>query len=212
MSVNAFYSPNSNTMIVPIGMLQDPLYWSQPKSLTFGAFGIVVGEKKTTKVFRSLTQSSVLAHEITHAFDDSGINYDRDGNSAQLYDNKTLDGFMTEANCLRDQYFKYSIAGERSNLQRCRSLSFQSSGNNVDGNLTLGENMADHGGLSMALEAYNTWRRTNRDVRLPALPFDDMQLFFLGYALPWCARHTDKHSAHQILNDEHAPERSDIKW
>ena len=71
--------------------------------------------------------------------------------------------------------------------------------------------MADHGGLSMALEAYTTWRRTNRDVRLPALPFDDMQLFFLGYALPWCARHTDKHSAHQILNDEHAPERSDNK-
>ena len=72
--------------------------------------------------------------------------------------------------------------------------------------------MADHGGLSMALEAYNTWRRTNRDVRLPALPFDDMQLFFLGYALPWCARHTDKHSAHQILNDEHAPERSVVKY
>ena len=48
MSVNAFYSPNSNTMIVPIGMLQDPLYWSQPKSLTFGAFGIVVGEDRAT--------------------------------------------------------------------------------------------------------------------------------------------------------------------
>ena len=44
VTVNAFYSPNSNTMIVPIGMLQDPLYWSQPKSLTFGAFGIVVGK------------------------------------------------------------------------------------------------------------------------------------------------------------------------
>ena len=59
VTVNAFYSPNTNTMIVPIGMLQvmtlisfhfpsipikDPLYWSQPKSLTFGAFGIVVGE------------------------------------------------------------------------------------------------------------------------------------------------------------------------
>merc|ERR1712155_349824 len=81
----------------------------------------------------------------------------------------------------------------------------------VDGNTTLGENMADHGGLSMALEAYTTWRRTNRDVRLPALPFNDMQLFFLGYALPWCARHTDKHSAHQILNDEHAPERCTLE-
>ena len=55
----------------------------------------------------------VLAHEITHAFDDSGINYDVDGNTAQLYDNKTLDGFMREANCLREQYFKYSIAGKR---------------------------------------------------------------------------------------------------
>ena len=52
----------------------------------------------------------------------------------------------------------------------------------VDGNTTLGENMADHGGLSMALEAYTSWRRHNRDVRLPALPFDDMQLFFLGTA------------------------------
>lgn len=50
----------------------------------------------------------------------------------------------------------------------------------VDGNTTLGENLADHGGLSMALEAYNQWRMKNRDHRLPALPFDDMQLFFIG--------------------------------
>ena len=50
----------------------------------------------------------------------------------------------------------------------------------VDGNTTLGENMADHGGLSMALEAYTNWRRHNTDVKLPALPFHDMQLFFIG--------------------------------
>ena len=60
-------------------------------------------------------------------------------------------------------------------------------GTNVDGNLTLGENLADHGGLSMALEAYLHWREHNSDVRLPAIPFDDMQLFFLGkaYILPF---------------------------
>jgi len=172
VTVNAFYSPNSNTMIVPIGMLQDPLYWSQPKSLTFGAFGIVV------------------AHEITHAFDDSGINYDSKGMTAQLYDNKTIEAFHKEATCLRDQYSKYSIADSQ-----------------VDGNLTLGENLADHGGLSMALEAYNQWRSKNKDVRLPALPFNDMQLFFIGYALPWCSRHTDKHTKNQVMNDEHSPER-----
>jgi len=172
VTVNAFYSPNSNTMIVPIGMLQDPIYWSQPKSLTFGAFGIVV------------------AHEITHAFDDSGINYNAEGMTAQLYDNMTVEAFHKEATCLRDQYSKYSIADSQ-----------------VDGNTTLGENLADHGGLSMALEAYNQWRMKNRDHRLPALPFDDMQLFFIGYALPWCSRHTEKHTANQVINDEHAPER-----
>ena len=77
----------------------------------------------------------------------------------------------------------------------------------VDGNSTFGENLADHGGLSMALEAYNQWRSKNKDHRLPALPFDDMQLFFIGYALPWCSRHTDKHTKNQVINDEHAPER-----
>ena len=106
---------------------------------------------------------SVSAHEITHAFDDSGINYDSDGMSAQLYDNKTIKAFHSEASCLRDQYYQYSVADSQ-----------------VDGNLTLGENLADHGGLSMALEAYTNWRRHNTDVKLPALPFNDMQLFFIG--------------------------------
>jgi len=172
VTVNAFYSPNSNTMIVPIGMLQDPLYWNQPKSLTFGAFGIVV------------------AHEITHAFDDSGINYSSDGQATQLYDEATIAAFHRQASCLATQYSGYSIAEAK-----------------VDGNLTLGENLADHGGLRMALAAYSRWRSDHIDYRLPALPFDDMQLFFIGYALPWCARHTKKHSQSQVENDEHAPER-----
>ena len=43
-NVNAYYNQATNTMVVPIGMLQPPLFWSKPKSLTFGAFGIVVGK------------------------------------------------------------------------------------------------------------------------------------------------------------------------
>ena len=54
----------------------------------------------------------------------------------------------------------------------------------LDGNLTLTENLADHGGLKMALSAYSTWRSTNQDSRLPALPFTDLQLFFLGGSRP----------------------------
>jgi hypothetical protein len=54
----------------------------------------------------------------------------------------------------------------------------------LDGNLTLTENLADHGGLKMALSAYSNWRSTNQDSRLPALPFTDLQLFFLGRSRP----------------------------
>ena len=53
-------------------------------------------------------------------------------------------------------------------------------GSPVDGNMTLGENLADHGGLKMALEAYKQWKEEYRDHRLPALPYTDMQLFFIG--------------------------------
>ena len=101
--------------------------------------------------------------------------------SAQLYDNNTIRAFHKEASCLRDQYYQYSVAGESGQTVGTRHhCCIPLSDTQVDGNLTLGENLADHGGLSMALEAYNNWRKHNRDVRLPALPFDDMQLFFIG--------------------------------
>ena len=46
-TVNAYYNQAANTMVVPVGMLQPPIFWAKPKSLTFGAFGIVVGRKPT---------------------------------------------------------------------------------------------------------------------------------------------------------------------
>ena len=68
--------------------------------------------------------------------------------AAQLYDEETIQAFHREAACLADQYSNYSIAD---------SL--------VDGNLTLGENLADHGGLRMALAAYTQWRQDHVDYR-----------------------------------------------
>lgn len=152
------------------GLLQDPLYWSKPKSLTFGAFGIVV------------------AHEITHAFDDEGINFDHEGIAGQLYDAETIDAFHSQADCIRKQYSNYNISDVF-----------------VDGNLTLTENLADHGGLKMALSAYKNWRSQNSDSRLPALSFTDEQLFFLGYALPWCSSYSGISSESHLFKDEHSP-------
>jgi putative endopeptidase len=63
----------------------------------------------------------------------------------------------------------------------------------VDGNFTLGENIADQGGLRIAEIAYEEWLKENAASasRLPALGFSHRQLFYLGYALPWCATHSD---------------------
>ena len=71
-----------------------------------------------------------------------------EGMAAQLYDEETISGFHREAACLAAQYSNYSIADST-----------------VDGNLTLGENLADHGGLRMALAAYTQWRQDHVDHR-----------------------------------------------
>ena len=59
-TVNAYYNQATNTMVVPIGMLQPPLFWSRPKSLTFGAFGIVVGKQGGLLLFLHATHSSSI--------------------------------------------------------------------------------------------------------------------------------------------------------
>ena len=71
-----------------------------------------------------------------------------EGMAAQLYDEETISAFHREAACLAAQYSNYSIADST-----------------VDGNLTLGENLADHGGLRMALAAYTKWRQDHVDHR-----------------------------------------------
>ena len=71
----------------------------------------------------------------------------------------------------------------------------------VDGNVTLGENIADQGGLRIAEIAYEKWLQGHAETAhsLPALEFTHRQLFYLGYALPWCATHTDAMMRYEII-------------
>lgn len=136
---------------------------------------------------------TLSAHEITHAFDDEGILYDQFGAFNPLYDNKTIDEFHLASNCVRNQYSDFEVL----------------TGVKVDGNITLGENIADHGGLKIAEIAYHEWLKSNgrSDSQLPAVDFTHEQLFYLGYALPWCAVHSDNMMRTHIVKDEHAPDK-----
>ncbi|XP_030566153.1 neprilysin-3 isoform X1 [Drosophila novamexicana] len=172
-TVNAYYTPTKNQIVFPAGILQTPFFdINNPKSLNFGAMGVVMG------------------HELTHAFDDQGREYDKFGNINHWWDAKSIDRFNKKAECISNQYGSYKLNGR-----------------NLNGKQTLGENIADNGGLKAAYHAY---LRTKLDkdadiLKLPGLNLTHPQLFFVSFAQVWCSSTTDETNLLQMEKDPHSP-------
>ncbi|XP_061688739.1 endothelin-converting enzyme 1 [Syngnathoides biaculeatus] len=173
-TVNAYYNPTKNEMVLPAGILQIPFYsrhW--PKALNFGGIGVVMG------------------HELTHAFDDQGREYDKDGNLRSWWKNSSVEAFKKQTQCMVEQYGNYSVNREP-----------------LNGRHTLGENIADNGGLKAAYEAYVNWVAKNgEEATLPALGMTNRQLFFVGFAQVWCSVRTPESSHEGVITDPHSPSR-----
>ncbi|XP_030755230.1 endothelin-converting enzyme homolog isoform X3 [Sitophilus oryzae] len=171
-TVNAYYTPTKNQMVFPAGILQNPFYDPQfPESLNYGAMGVVMG------------------HELTHAFDDQGRQYDKNGNLNHWWNNKTVDRFKERTKCVVEQYNKYKINNK-----------------NVDGNQTLGENIADNGGLKAAYHAYLDMMESKPEPRkLPGLSLNHKQLFFVAFAQVWCSAFTKESTNLELEKDSHSP-------
>lgn len=173
-TVNAYYNPTKNEMVLPAGILQAPFYsrtW--PKALNFGGIGVVMG------------------HELTHAFDDQGREFDKDGNLRPWWKNSSVEAFKKQAQCMVEQYGNYSINNEP-----------------LNGRHTLGENIADNGGLKAAYKAYGKWIEKNgEEPTLPALGMTNHQLFFVGFAQVWCSVRTPESSHEGVITDPHSPSR-----
>uniref|UniRef100_A0A673ZY23 Endothelin-converting enzyme 1 n=1 Tax=Salmo trutta TaxID=8032 RepID=A0A673ZY23_SALTR len=173
-TVNAYYNPTKNEMVLPAGILQAPFYSrSWPKALNFGGIGVVMG------------------HELTHAFDDQGREYDKDGNLRSWWKNSSVEAFKKQTQCMVEQYSNYSINKEP-----------------LNGKHTLGENIADNGGLKAAYKAYMNWIAKNgEEATLPALGMTNHQLFFVGFAQVWCSVRTPESSHEGVITDPHSPSR-----
>ncbi|XP_061189533.1 endothelin-converting enzyme homolog isoform X2 [Saccostrea echinata] len=171
-TVNAYYTPTKNEIVFPAGILQAPFYEiDYPKSLNFGAMGVVMG------------------HELTHGFDDQGREFDKYGNLHPWWNNQSIVNFQNRTQCIIDQYSQYKLGD-----------------NHVKGKQTLGENIADNGGLKAAYHAYDYWLSQNgKEQPLPALNLTHKQLFFLGFAQVWCSASTKEADHLQILTDPHSP-------
>ncbi|XP_054955038.2 membrane metallo-endopeptidase-like 1 isoform X10 [Pan paniscus] len=134
----------------------------------------------------------VIGHEITHGFDDNGRNFDKNGNMMDWWSNFSTQHFREQSECMIYQYGNYSwdLADEQ----------------NVNGFNTLGENIADNGGVRQAYKAYLKWMAEGgKDQQLPGLDLTHEQLFFINYAQVWCGSYRPEFAVQSIKTDVHSP-------
>ena len=148
--VNAYYHPSLNEIVVPAGILQLPLFDAEADdAVNFGGIGMVI------------------AHEITHGFDDQGRRFDADGALREWWTAEDAERFNALAERLVDQFAAYTVLD----------------GVAVNGRLTLGENIADLGGMALAQRAHA--RVAADDPEIDGLT--PAQRFFLANATLWRA-------------------------
>ena len=130
---------------------------------------------------------AVIGHEITHGFDDEGSKYDASGNLKSWWTETDRKAFDERTSCVADQFGKYKVGGDVF----------------MNGKLTLGENIADLGGLTMAYVAFeNSMKGAPKPAKIDNLTPE--QRFFLGWAQAWAEVSTPQVEAYQAQNDPHS--------
>jgi endothelin-converting enzyme/putative endopeptidase len=128
----------------------------------------------------------VIGHEITHGFDDQGRQYDKDGNLKDWWSKEDAKKFEKRAACVVKQYGAYTAIDDVKQ----------------NGQATLGENLADNGGLRIALAALHKRLAGKPDIKMAGFTAD--QRFFLGFAQVWCGNMRDDLKRTLAMSDVHS--------
>ena len=164
--VNAYYNPYENLICLPAGILQDPFYSTeQTDSENYGGVGNVVG------------------HELSHAFDTSGAEFDAEGVFTNWWTEEDYAAFEERTKPMVTQYDGYEIHG-----------------GTVDGEQTLNENIADNGGVAVALEALKRKGDAN------------FAEYFETYAKTWAIRLRPEFTKMRLTTDEHGPAEARVNF
>lgn len=133
----------------------------------------------------------VMGHELTHGYDDQGRKFDPKGRLSEWWEPSAVEKFEKQAACVTDLYSSYE----------------PQPGVHVNGKLTLGENIADFGGIKEAYRAYRAWE-AEQGAPSPAVDgLTNEQLFFIGFAQSWCTLLTPEIERLLITLDPHSPPR-----
>jgi putative endopeptidase len=172
-TVNAYYDPEKNEIVFPAAILQPPFFNARADDAA--NYGAI---------------GAVIGHEISHGFDDQGSQYDGNGNllSAPGWFTQTdLDQFKARTHALVEQYSAYAPVP----------------GYFVNGELTLGENIADNSGLAIAYKAYRLALGGNAAAAIDGLTGD--QRFYMGWAQAWRGKTRENQAIEWIKTDPHSP-------
>ncbi len=157
--VNACYNPSANDITFPAAILQKPFYsLSQSVSENLGGIGAVIG------------------HEISHAFDNNGANFDEHGNLKNWWKEEDFAAFKELTKGMIEQFDGIEFHGGK-----------------VSGELTVSENIADNGGMGVTLEIMHS------------LPDPDFQAYFKNWARVWCMKAKEEYIQLLLKSDVHSP-------
>jgi putative endopeptidase len=169
-TVTAYYNPFYNEIVFPAGILQYPYFdFQADDAINYGGIGMVIG------------------HELTHAFDDQGAQYDKDGNVKDWWTKEDYTKFNDKTQQMIDRYSSFTVLDTV----------------HVKGALTVGENTADNGGVAIAYDAFKLTQQGQDTTKIDGFTPD--QRFFLSVARIWRVKTRDEFLRMYVNVNPHSP-------
>lgn len=169
-TVTAYYNPSLNEIVFPAGILQSPYFdLYADDAVNYGGIGMVIG------------------HEFTHAFDDQGAQYDKNGNVTNWWTEDDYTKFKEKTQQIIEQYDAFTVLDSV----------------HLKGALTVGENTADNGGIAIAYDAFKMTEQGKDTTKIGGYTPD--QRFFLSIARIWRVKTRDEFLRNYVATDPHSP-------
>ncbi|HLK29285.1 MAG TPA: M13 family metallopeptidase [Puia sp.] len=169
-TVTAYNNASPNEIVFPAGILQFPYFdFAADDAINYGGIGMVIG------------------HELTHAFDDQGAQYDKDGNVKNWWTKEDYEKFKAKTKSLSDLYGSFTVLDTV----------------HLKGGLTLGENTADNGGIAIAYDAFKMTDEGKDSTKIDGFTPD--QRFFLSVARIWRVKTRDAFLRTYVNTNPHSP-------
>jgi putative endopeptidase len=175
-TVNAYYNPTTNEICFPAGILQPPFFdLFADDAVNYGAIGVVIG------------------HEMTHGFDDQGRNYDKTGNLNNWWTDNDAVNFNERSIILVNHFNQIEVLPQSESFPQTFA----------NGIFTLGENIADNGGVNISYVALQKAKEQGK-INDIMDGFTPEQRFFIAYANVWAGNIRDEEIAHRTKEDPHS--------